>query len=435
MTQMEQPRARLSYGIAGRLVLAFALVAALFIGCGGWAATAQLAGAVIAQGVVVVDQHVKKIQHRDGGIVAELKVKNGQRVAMGDLLLRLDDTQTRAELGVIRSQLVELKGHLARVRAESNDEPAIAFPAALKADPAAASIMAGEARLFSDNRRTREGQIQQLEERIRQLKEEATGVGSQRSAKQRELTLIRKELEAMRVLQRQQLTPMSRIYALERDETRIDGEHGNLVAQGARISGQVSEIRVQILTIGQQARTEAQKDLRQTEGRIAELEERQIAAQDRLTRIEIRAPIDGVVHELGVFTVGGVITPAEPIMLLVPEGQTLSVELKVAPNDIDQVHIDQTARLRFTAFNQRTTPEVEGQVTFVSADISHDPKGRGDFYTANVKLADAKEMTIGGKTVLPGMPVEAHLTTGNRTALSYFTKPIVDQFAKTFREP
>ena len=425
----------LNYGVAGRIVTAIAIIALLILGCGGWAGTAELEGAVIAQGQVIVDQRVKKVQHRDGGIVAELKVHSGQRVAKSELLIRLDDTQTRAELGIIQSQLVELRGRLARVRAESSDEATINFPDVLKSDPAAVQVIAGEIRLFNDNRRNREGQIQQLEERIGQLKQEDSGVRSQRSAKERELALIRKELDVVQDLQRRNLTPMQRVYSLQRDETRIDGEHGNLVAQSARINGQVNELRMQILTLGQQARTDAQKDLRQVEGRIAELVERQVAAQDRLTRVDIRAPIDGVVHELSAFTVGGVITPAEPIMLIVPEGQALSVELRVAPTDIDQVYIDQTARLRFTSFNQRLTPEIEGVVSLVSADISRDSKGRGsDYYTATIRLSDDATFAVGGRPVMPGMPVEAHLTTQKRTALSYLTKPIVDQFAKTFRE-
>ena len=188
-----------------------------------------------------------------------------------------------------------------------------------------------------------------------------------------------------------------------------------------------------MLTLDQSARTDALKDLRTVEARIAELAEREIAAKDRLARMEIRAPIDGLVHELSAFTVGGVVTAAEPVMLIVPEGQPLSIEIRVAPSDINQVYVGQPARLRFSSFNQRTTPEINGTVTYVSADISHDPKGKPDYFTANVSLSEAL-LAVDGKPILPGMPVEAHVTTDKRTALSYLLKPVTDQVAKTFRE-
>lgn len=422
------------YGIARHVAVAVGTIGVLVLGCGGWAATAELAGAIIAHGSVVVERHVQKVQHRDGGIIAAINVRNGDHVEAGATLIRLDDTVTRAECGIIQSQLVELRGRLARLVAERDQADRIVFPPEIKALPGAASIMAGETRLFVSNREGRESQKQQLELRILQLQEEITGIGAQRDAKLKELNIFREELEQVRQLYNQRLTPLSRVYALEREEARIGGEHGNQVAQGARVAGQISETRLQILNIDLTTRTEAQRELRSVEARIGELVEREVAAKDRLGRTDIKAPQSGLVHELEVHTVGGIITPAEPIMLIVPEGEALSIEVRISPNDINQIHIDQDVRLRFTSFNRRTTPELKGKIVYVSADVSQDPKSRQEYYSARAKPLGTHAWKIDAKPILPGMPVEAFITTVKRTALSYLMKPLVDQFSRAFRE-
>ncbi len=433
-----QPRAAnsaltLNFGIRRRIVFGVVAMTILVVGLGGWSALAELSGAVISHGSVVVSQYVKKVQHKDGGIVAEIKARNGDKVQAGAPLIRLDDTQIKAELGVVEAQLIELRGRLARLRAEHRLAEVIAFPPEFASLPNARSVMQGETVLFEENRRSRKTQKEQLAERVQQLAQEAQGLAAQEEAKRLELKLIRLELERVRSLSDRQLMPQMRVYALERDEARIKGEHGSLVSQGARVKGQMNEIKLQILAVDQTTRTEAQRELRNTEGRITELVEREIAIRDKLSRTEIEAPITGIVHQLGVHTIGGIVTPAEPLMLIVPEGDALAIELKIAPSDIDQVHIGQNVRLRFTAFNQRTTPEVTGNVTYVSPDITADPKGR-DFYTVRASLAAGMPWKIADKDIQPGMPVEAYLTTASRTALSYLTKPVVDQFTRAFRE-
>lgn len=422
------------FGISRRIAFAFAVMFGLFAALGGWAAIAEMQGAVISPGLVVVDQHVKKVQHRDGGIVAKLFVKDGSRVEAGDVLVRLDDTQIKAEFGIIRSQLLEMRARRVRLEAESRAADSIAFPAELQADDAARAVTAEQKRLFEDNRRVRAAQIDQLRQRIGQFEEEAKGIAAQHEAKGVELKLIRKELEKIRDLERRKLTPATRVYSMEREEARIAGEHGSLTAQGARVAGQINEIRIQMLVVEQTARTEAQKELTQVDARLSELGQREIAALDKLARTDIRSPLSGIVHELAVHTVGGVLSPAEPVMLIVPERGALTVELRIAPTDIDQVHINQDVWLKFTSFNQRTTPEVAGRITFVSADISRDPKGRTDYFIARASIDGNLSSVIPGKTVVPGMPVEAFLVTARRTALTYLTKPIVDQFSRTFRE-
>lgn len=435
MTEVTEPNDRLpAFGILGRVLSSLFVVFVLVAGVGGWAAIAELSGAVIAQGAVVVDGRAKRIQHREGGIVSAINVKDGDRVAQGDVLITLDSTQVKAEFTIITSQLVELRARQARLIAESRSDDEIAFPSDLIADEQARPVISGERRLFENARSTRQSQKEQLALRISQLQKEIDGVGAQRSAKGKELSLIEKELGDLRQLFERKLTSATRIYALEREQARLSGEHGNLVAQGARLEGQVSEIRLQIINIDQAAHTDAQRDLRNVEARIAELKEREAAQKDRLIRMDIRAPQNGIVHELQAHTVGGVITPAEPVMTIVPDDQMLTVEVRIPPAEIDQVHVGQPVRLRFTAFNQRTTPEKPGTVSFVSADTTRDAKTRIDYYLATVSLDRGEAFSVGQHPIVPGMPVDAFITTGSRTALSYFVKPLSDHLSRALRE-
>lgn len=423
-----------NFGIFGRVVFSFLVILVLVAGFGSWAAIAELSGAVIAHGSVIVDGRTKKIQHREGGIVAAINIKDGDRVKQGDRLIVLDDTQTKAELAIVQSQLIELRARQARLTAERNSDDEVSFPADLVSEDLGKTITSGEQRLFDDARKTRDSQKGQLAFQVVQLRKEGEGLTAQTEAKRKELSLIEKELADIRDLFDRKLTQASRLYALEREQTRLSGELGNLIAQSARTEGRIGEIRLQIINIDQTARTDAQRDLRVTEARIAELRERAIAQKDQLSRMEIRAPQDGVVHELQTHTIGGVITSAEPIMLLVPEHQTLKIELRIPPVEIDQIYLGQPVRLRFTAFNQRTTPEKKGRISFVSADVSHDIKSRVDFYAAMVTLDEGEKFSVGDQSILPGMPVEAFVTTATRTALSYFMKPLTDNFARALRE-
>lgn len=424
----------MNFGIAGRVLASFLIIGLLVVGLGGWVAVAELSGAVISHGTVVVDGRAKKVQHIEGGIVAAIHVRNGDHVRQGQVLVVLDDTQTRAELGIIHSQLNELRARHARYMAERNHDAEISFPNDLRERDEARAIISGEERVMKEARETRERQKEQLALRVGQIEKEIEGVISQREAKKRELGLIEHELASVRDLYERKLTPATRLYGLEREQTRLAGEHGSLTSQNARLEGQISEIRLQILAIDQTAIAEAQRELRNADARIAELRERSIAQQDRLGRMEIRSPQDGIVHELAAHTVGGVVTPAEPIMVIVPDGKALDIELRISPAEIDQVHVGQPVRLRFTSFNQRTTPEKRGAISYLSADISHDPKSRLDYYVATVALDGGEDFKVGDQQIMPGMPVEAFVTTPARTALSYFVKPFTDQVSRAFRE-
>jgi HlyD family secretion protein len=418
-----------------RLAIGLVTVALLVFGIGGWMATAQLSGAVVANGLIVVDSNVKKVQHPTGGVVSEIKVKNGDRVNPLDLLVRLDDTQTRAALGIIVSQLVELHGRKARLIAERDDLDEVSFPKDLEAyGDDGQRVMAGERRLFESRQKVAQGQKAQLKERIGQLRQEIEGLTSQRDAKSKELKLVREEFGRVDDMHKRGLLPVTRVLAMEREETRIAGEHGAFIAQIARTSGQIAETELSILAIDQTMRTDAQKELRETEARIAELSERRLAAEDQLKRIDIRSPLAGIVHDLSVHTVGGVIAPGEAMMQIVPTGEMLSVEVRIPPHDIDQLALGQKAMLRFTAFNQRTTPELSGALTHVAADLTREAQSGMTYYLARIKLSDEGLAKLAGVRLLPGMPVEAFIETGHRTALSYFLKPFSDQLARTFRE-
>jgi len=423
--------AELRRPLAVGLALSGLIVFAVFV----WGGFAKLSGAVIARGIVVVDSNSKKVQHLQGGVIRQILVKNGTRVAAGDVLVRLDDTQTRASLGIVSAQLTELVGRKARLAAERDNLDELSFPPEFTAaGPEAERVASGERRLFDARLTALNGQKAQLRERIKQYDEERNGLNLQNSAKTRELSLIRQELSRVDDLFQRNLLPVTRVLSLQRDETRIEGEVGTLTAQTAKLGGQIAETQLQIIALGQNRLSDAQKELREVEGRIAELQERKIAVEDQLQHIELKSPIDGTIHELSVHTVGGVINPAEQLMLVVPSGDSLNVEVRIPSSDIDQLQTGRQGVLRFTAFNQRTTPEVKGTVTGISPDAVRDSESGQFYYTARITPDENDIAQLGGHKLIPGMPVEAFIETSPRTALSYLTKPLVDQFGRAFRE-
>jgi HlyD family secretion protein len=404
---------------------------------GGWAATTQLSGAVIASGTLVVSDDVKKVQHPTGGVVKEINVREGARVKAGDVLVRLDDTLTRANLAIVSKNLDELAARQSRLEAERDGADGVVFPPALvdRADEAEINrILQGEQKLFDFRKTARQGQKAQLRERILQLGEQVQGLAGQAAAKKREIELINRELEGVRNLWTKNLVPISRVTALEREAVRLDGERNQLIASAAEAKGRATEVELQILQIDQDLRSEVSKELREIQGKTAELVERRVAAEDQLRRIDIRAPQDGVVHQLAIHTVGGVANASEPLMLIVPEADELSVETRIMPQDIDQLVFGQPAVIRFASFNQRTTPEIAGVVTRISADTTQDTRSGASFYVVRIGLPREELARLDGLQLVPGMPVEAFIRTTDRTVVSYLVKPLRDQIAKAFRE-
>lgn len=418
--------------MAARLTAGLGLIVLLFASFGVWAATTPIAGAVIASGLVVVESNIKKVQHAAGGIVSAIYVKNGDRVTAGDILISLDETQARANLGIVASQLVQLVARKARLEAERDRSAAIRFPADFsRMSEDAGDIAQGEKRLFEARQTAMKGQVAQLRERVGQLRQEIKGLSAQRDAKDQEVELMNEELERLEGMRKKELIPVTRTLAAQRDLTKLKGEWGSLVAQIARAQGQISETELQIINVEQTFLTESSKELREIEARIGELLERRIAADDLLKRIHLRAPQSGVVHDLTVHTVGGVIGPSETVMSIVPSQDVLSVEARIATSDIDQVHVGQKAALRFPAFNQRTTPEVHGTVTRIGADLSKEAQTNSVFFTARISVDDLDTSHF---KLVPGMPVEVFIATGERTALSYLVRPLTDQVTRAFRE-
>jgi HlyD family secretion protein len=408
----------------------------LVVGLGGWAATTRFSGAVVAPGTLVVESDVKKVQHPTGGIVGRLLVSEGARVKAGDLLVRLDETMARANRLIITDSLDEQTARKARLEAERDDDATIDFSgfSARGNEPKISRLTSGEQKLFEFRRRSAEGQKAQLRERILQLRQEIDGLSSQVEAKAREITFVMQELKGVRDLWEKKLIAITRVTALERDAARLEGERGALQSSIAQSKGKISETELQILQIDQQIKTDVAKDLGEVRAKTTELGERKIAAEDQLMRIEIRAPQDGVVHQLTIHTVGGVISPGEPIMLIVPDHDTLLVEARIPPSEIDQVYLGAKAMLRFTSFNQRTTPQIEGELVRMSADISQDQKTGQSYYTVRIAFAGAEMRRLGEVKLVPGMPVECFIQTEQRTVLSYLLKPVDDQVTRAFRE-
>ena len=421
-----------------RLTLAGVAVSALLIfGVGGWAATTEIAGAVIAQGRVIVESSVKKVQHPTGGVVGELMVKEGQHVKAGDVVLRLDQTQTLAGLEVIRQAIDELTARKARDEAEVNGLSTIEFPPELLArrdDPKVARLLSDEQALFQIRRTGRDGQKAQLNEQIGQLNEETTGTVAEMDAKTKEIYWSKEELKGVQDLWRKNLVEFTKLTALQRESARLEGERGRLESNLAELRSKTAEIKLKILQVDEDARTELGKELADIRGKLSELHEKQIAAEDQLKRIDLHAPQDGFVHQLTVHTVGGVITASEPVMLIVPDGEALSIESRIDPNEINQVHLGQAVVVRFPGLGQRTTPEIDGTVSLVSADLSQDEKTGASYYMIRIALADNQLERLGAVKLMPGMPVESFIETPPRTVLSFLVKPMKDQIEKAFRE-
>ena len=384
----------------------------------------------------MADTNVKKIQHPSGGVVGELLVKEGDRVKQGDVVVRLDGTQAKANLGIVTKSLDELAARQARFEAERDNDRTVQFPYELtwrKRDPEIARLMSGEQKLFEIRRTARDGQKAQLKEQIKQLHLQIEGTQAQEAAKGKELALLAQELEGVRTLWKQNLVPISRVTTLERDSARMEGERSALVASLAQSRGRIAELELKVHQIDQDLSTEVGKELAEIRAKRSEMTERRVAAEDQLKRIDLVAPQDGRVFQRNVHTVGGVIQAGEPLMLIVPDSDTLIVDAKVAPHDIDQIHLGQHAVLRFGAFNQQTTPEVNGEVVHIGADVTQDDKATEPYYSVRIRVAEGELSRLKGLQLLAGMPVESFIETTPRTVASFLVKPLTDQLARAFR--
>jgi HlyD family secretion protein len=418
--------------------LRFAAVAIglLVFGAGGWALTTELAGAVLASGTVVVEGNVKAVQHPLGGVVEEIAVRNGSTVRQGDVVLRLDDDVARADLALYDTALDALYVRRTRLKAERDGQSELGPVVELMQrtdEPDVAELIASETRYFDSRTQARSGLKAQLRQRIAQLQEEIDGLRVQSAAQEDAIALMRDELEGLERLYAQKIVARTRMLELKREESAMRGALGQQMAQIASSGGRVAETELQILQIDQELRNEVTKELREANEKIAELTQRRIGALDQLKRVDIQAPHDGIVHELAVHTVGGVIAAGDTLMWIVPGDEMLSVEVNVAAQDRDQLHLGQDALMRMSAFNQRTTPEIYGEVSVIAADLVEDQRTGLQYYPVRLRIPEEERERLGENILAPGMPVETFIQTGQRTILSYLVKPLSDYLTRAFR--
>jgi HlyD family secretion protein len=407
---------------------------------GGWAGFVPLSAAVTVPGNLVVQSNVKAIQHPTGGVVAEIAVNNGMRVEAGQLLVRLDATQARSSLQVLNKQLDDYHAKIARLVAERDGLAEPEFPSdmmARSADPGVKAILASELSVFAARVNARKSQKDLLESRVEQLGEEIGGLDSQLKSKASQIDLIGGELKGVQDLYDKRLVPLTRLTTLQRESARIDGERGQMTSAIAETKAKIGEAQLQIVKIDQDFRTDVVKELNDAQGKEAELTEHAVQAKDLLDRIELRSPTAGVVNQLTVHTIGGVIRAGDTIMEVVPDSDDLQIEAHVQPKDIDDVKMGQTALVAFSALNARTTPKVNGVVSYVSADASKDKdqiSATGPVFTVRVTIPEEERRRLGDAQLVAGMPAELFVKSGSHTMLSYLFKPINEQLSHAFIE-
>ncbi len=408
-----------------------------FGGFGGWSATAELSSAAVAPGVVAVESHRKTIQHLEGGIVQDLLVRDGDVVESQQVLLRLDDTQDRAQLEVARLQLMEALALEARLLAEREEQDTLGFPEELeefRGDPRLDKSLKGHRQVLAARRATLLGETALLEQRIGQLKERIRGLEGLARTKKRRIDSLNAEVAELNRLFKAGHIEKTRMLALEREAAEVEGERAQHLADITSTELQISETQMEILQLTKRIQREVEEELRTVQAEVFDLRERIRALDDRVMRTEIRAPEEGIVMDMGVHTIGGVISPGTRILDIVPRDSELVVEARVNPIDIDNVHSGLKADVRFSAFKARLTPVVEGEVITVSADRYIDDESGQPYYLSRIRVSEAELRRLDNRSLMPGMPAEVMIKTGDHTLLSYLLQPVTDAFARSFRE-
>ncbi len=432
------PPANLLQSLRRNLAVGLLAVLLLFAGVTAWAATASLSSAIIASGVVVIAGNSKKVQHPEGGVVAELLVDEGQAVLAGEILLKIDDTAARAGLSSIEKRIAQLLVRQARLQAERSGRPEFGLPEKIKGyvepDEIEASTIL-EQRLLEDKQSAAKGQKERLAEQLRQLDAQISGLGIQITAKSSEIELVEKELSGKRQLLAAGAISFTQVNNLDRSAVRLQGERGQLLFSISSAKAKIAELQLQIMQVDQQTSEGVSTELRDVANELAALVVDEAKAREQLRLTDVRAPITGIVHLLSVHTVGGVVAPAATLMEIVPSGGSLQVEARILPRDIDQMRVGQEATLHLALFNRNSTPQIQGSILRLSADLEADPVTGASFYRAAISIPKEKVRLLPqGMTLLPGMPVDVFITTGDRSVLSYLSKPILDRSHRLFRE-
>lgn len=427
------------FSVHRHLALGLGGLALLILGFGGWASFSEISGAVIAPGQIEVDQNRQVVQHPDGGVVAQILAQEGDSVRQGQLLIQLDATRLGSELAIIEGQLFELMARRGRLEAERDDKPQPVYDTLLRDSAAsnqdAAVLMAGQSQLLAARRASRAQEVAQLAKRRSQIDTQITGISAQSQALGQQLELIEQELKDQQTLLDRGLAQAGRVLALRREQARLSGQLGELTAQRALAQERATEIDLEVIKLRTQQREEAITRLRDLQFRELELAEQRRALLDQRDRLAIRAPASGIIYGLQVTTPRSVIRAAEPVMFIIPQDRPLVIAARVDPIHIDKITLGQPVNLRFSALDQRTTPELTGEVAKVSPDAFVDQARGLGYYRAEITLPEAEQAKLPENIrLLPGMPVEAFIRTGDRTPLAYLTKPLTDYFSKAFRD-
>jgi len=421
----------------GAMMAGAAIMAAFFLGLGGWAAFAPLNSAAVAPAVVKVEGNRKSVQHLEGGIVKELRVREGDKVATEQTLILLDDTQARAAVDVYSKQYDELTAQEARLIAERDGAAAVQFPQALiarRAEPDVAAIIAGQTNLFKSRRTTLTGTVDVLRKKISQTQEQIVGLEGQAAAYKRQLQSTHNENNGLRDLFKKGYVPRQRMLELERSEAALEGQIAEVSSNILRARQSIEEVNVQIVQAQSDRLAQVANDLRDVQVKLLEIGPKVSSAKETLRRTEIRSPYAGVVVGLTAFSVGGVISPGEKIMDVVPEKGGLIVEATVAPEDVKDLHVGMRAEVHLTAYKQRTVPIIHGKVLQVSADRLTDTKTGAGYYLAQIKVDEQELAELKDVRLAPGMPALVMIPTGERSALDYLLRPLTDSLRKSFRE-
>jgi HlyD family type I secretion membrane fusion protein len=421
----------------GAILLGAVAILTGFGGFGTWSAVSSLDSAAVARGEITVSTYRKTVQHLEGGIVREILVHDGSQVKAGDVLIRLDPTQARATYALLQNQIYENLALRSRLRAERDGAAEITFDPELLShndDANAAAEMRGQAKIFSSRRQLLDGRIAVLHQRVQLMRQEIVALDAQQKSRSRQLELITEEINTQQGLVNRGLGQKPRLLELQRQSAEIEGQRGDLLAQIVRTNQSIGGIDLDIMGLQNERLNEVTTGLRDADAKLHELQERLASAEDTLKRIDIRAPQDGVVVGLRVHTPGGVIGAREAVMDIVPQDADLLVEARVPAEDIEAIHPGLSAEVRLTAYKQRTTPTVPGEVTVVSADRMHDDRTGENYYVTRVHLDEKALAQLPHVKLYPGMPAEVLIITGRRSAFDYIVSPITQALPKAFRE-
>lgn len=419
------------------MLLAGVTLGGLVVGAGGWAATMNISAAVIGSGVIGVEGNTKKIQHGQGGVVREIRVSNGTLVRAGDILLRLDGVEASTTLAATIKEIDQLDARRLRLIAERDGAEELIDPIqqiARLEDRQFIEGLKSETSLFKARREQIDSKTAQLKEQIAQIEQQRDGTRQRLISNAEEASWSEQQAQKIENLAKEGLVQFSRLADSKRMVAQLSGERSQLLSDEATAGKRITEIELQIAQLDKDRRAEVLTDLLDTNGKLAKLAEQRLALEDQIEHLDIRAPVDGIVHQLATHTIGGLLSPGETAMNIVPTRDMLTVDMRIKPNDVDQVSIGQAARLRFSAFNQRTTSEIEGQVESLSPDVSVNEQTGETWYSARIAISPQERAKLGELALIPGMPVEAYIKAEPRTALAYLIKPISDQMERAMRE-